>query len=70
MLPKLFILSLLLAGAMHAEFLRMEVFIRDMSRPSCTDTPISAFKKMRGVEHVDVNSRKAPFAWTSRLRIA
>src|SRR5437899_1914554 len=46
---------LLVSGFAHAEFLRIEVFIRDMNCPSCTDTLVSAFKRMRGVEKVDVD---------------
>src|SRR6266404_2974988 len=57
-MPKVLLLLLFAAGAMRAEFLRMEVFIRDMNCPSCTDTLVAAFKKMRGVEHVEVDFKE------------
>src|SRR5258708_23258464 len=52
------LLFLLTAGAMHAEFLRIQVFIRDMSCPSCTETLNSAIKRMRGVEQVNVDFKE------------
>ena len=48
-------LLLLFAAAMtmNAEFLRMEVFMKDMNCPSCSE----AFEKMRGVTHVEVSMK-------------
>ena len=43
--------ALLAAGAVHAEFLHVEVFIRDMSCEACTQTLVASFQKMKGVEH-------------------
>lgn len=43
------------ACSMRAEFLHIEVSMRDMNCPSCSDSLGKAFEKMRGVKHVDVN---------------
>ena len=42
MIPKIVLLSLLASGAVEAEFLHIEVFIRDMTCPSCTETLVAA----------------------------
>jgi copper chaperone CopZ len=38
----------------RAEFLRVEVHMKDMDCASCSDSLGKAFEKMRGVKHVDV----------------
>jgi copper chaperone CopZ len=63
---KILLFLLLASGLAHAEFLRIEVFIRDMNCPSCTETLVGAFKRMRGVEKVDVDFK----AGTVRLELA
>jgi copper chaperone CopZ len=52
-------LLLLFAAAMtmNAEFLRMEVFMKDMNCPSCSESLAKAFEKMRGVTHVEVSMK-------------
>lgn len=57
-MPRILLLLALASGTMRAEFLRIEVFIRDMSCPSCTDTLMAAFRRMRGVERVEVNFKE------------
>ena len=54
---KLLLLLMALATA-RAEFLRIEVFMRDMNCPSCSESLGKAFEKMRGVQHVDVSMDK------------
>ena len=52
---------LLLAGmavAARGQFLQIEVFMRDMNCPSCTETLTGAFKKMRGVDKVETSMEK------------
>ncbi len=39
----------------HAEFLRIEVFMKDMNCPSCSESLSKTFEKLRGVKHVDVS---------------
>lgn len=58
MFPKILFLLILASGAIQAEFLRIEVFIRDMTCPSCTDSLVAAFKRMRGVDHVEVDFKE------------
>jgi copper chaperone CopZ len=48
------LLLLLIAITAHAEFLRMEVLMKDMNCPSCSESLAKAFEKMRGVQHVEV----------------
>src|ERR1035437_7280706 len=55
---KLLLLLMALATA-RAEFLRIEVFMRDMNCPSCSESLGKAFEKMRGVQHVDVSMDKS-----------
>jgi copper chaperone CopZ len=55
MAMKFLIAMLLVAGAARAEFLHMEVFIRDMNCQPCTESLAAAFKRMRGVDNVDVD---------------
>jgi copper chaperone CopZ len=53
-------LLLMLAAActMQAEFLRIEVFMKDMDCLSCSDSLGKAFERMRGVKHVEVNAKE------------
>jgi copper chaperone CopZ len=54
---KLLLMLMALATA-RAEFLQIEVFMKDMNCASCADSLGKAFEKMRGVQHVDVNMDK------------
>src|SRR5258708_5311077 len=56
----------LLPANARAEFLRMEVFIRDMSCEPCSTSLEGAFKKMRGVDKAEVDFK----AGTVRLTLA
>ena len=47
---------LLLTVAARGEFLQIEVFMRDMNCPSCTDSLAAAFKRLRGVDKVEVDT--------------
>jgi copper chaperone CopZ len=51
------LLLLLIAITAHAEFLRMEVLMKDMNCPSCSESLGKAFEKMRGVQHVEVGMK-------------
>jgi copper chaperone CopZ len=54
MLPKLMLM--LIAGlTAHAEFLRVEVRMKDMDCASCSTSLGKAFEKLRGVNHVDLS---------------
>ena len=59
---RILLVLLLGATAMRAEFLHIEVFITDMNCESCTDTLANAFKKMRGVDHVDIDFKAGTVA--------
>lgn len=50
---------LIAACTAHAEFLRIEVAMKDMNCASCSDSLGKAFEKMRGVKHVDVSQEHA-----------
>jgi copper chaperone CopZ len=54
---KLLLLLMTLATA-RAEFLRIEVSMKDMNCASCSDSLAKAFEKIRGVQHVDVSMEK------------
>jgi copper chaperone CopZ len=43
----------------RAEFLRVEVFIRDMNCESCSSTLAASFQRMRGVEKAEVDFKAA-----------
>jgi copper chaperone CopZ len=58
--------SALLASTLHAEFLRMEVVIRDMDCQPCSESLAAAFQRMRGVEKADVDFKTG----TVRLTLA
>jgi copper chaperone CopZ len=53
MLPKL-LLTLIGACTAHAEFLRVEVYMKDMNCQSCSESLGKAFERLRGVKHVEV----------------
>jgi len=59
---KLLILFALGAGGIRAEFLHIEVLIRDMNCEPCTDSLAGAFKKMRGVDAVNVDFKAGTVA--------
>ena len=54
MLPRLLLL-VFAAWTARAEFLRVEVFMKDMNCPSCSESLGKAFERVRGVKHVDVS---------------
>jgi copper chaperone CopZ len=54
---KLLLMLMALATA-RAEFLRIEVSMKDMNCASCSDSLGKAFEKLRGVQHVDVSMEK------------
>lgn len=54
---KLLLLLTVLATA-RAEFLRIEVLMKDMNCASCSDSLGKAFEKIRGVQHVDISMEK------------
>jgi copper chaperone CopZ len=58
---KLLLMLFILSGA-HAEFLRIEVSMKDMNCASCSDSLGKAFEKMRGVRNVDVRMEKGSVA--------
>ena len=45
----------LFALTAHAEFLRVEVHMKDMDCASCSVSLEKAFEKLRGVKHVDLS---------------
>lgn len=51
---KLFLL-LLASGSVRAEFLKIQVTVRDMNCESCSASLESIFKRMRGVENVQID---------------
>jgi copper chaperone CopZ len=54
MFPRLALL-LTFACATRAEFLRVEVFMKDMQCQSCSESLGKTFERLRGVKHVDVS---------------
>jgi copper chaperone CopZ len=46
---------LTVACVARAEFLHIEVFMKDMNCPSCSESLGKAFEKVRGVKHVAVS---------------
>jgi copper chaperone CopZ len=52
------LLLLTVLGTARAEFLRIEVSMKDMNCASCSDSLGKAFEKIRGVQHVDVSMEK------------
>jgi len=61
MIPKL-VLALAAACTLDAEFLHIEVAMKDMDCPSCSDSLGKAFEKIRGVKHVDLNVNEGTVA--------
>jgi copper chaperone CopZ len=55
-----------LASTARAEFLRMEVVIRDMDCQPCSESLAAVFQRMRGVEKADVDFKSG----TVRLTLA
>jgi copper chaperone CopZ len=56
------LLMLFILSSAHAEFLRIEVSMKDMNCASCSDSLGKAFEKMRGVRNVDVRIEKGSVA--------
>jgi copper chaperone CopZ len=48
----------LLASTVRAEFLHIEVSMKDMNCASCSDSLGKAFERIRGVQHVDLSMEK------------
>ncbi|SRR5258706_1469964 len=55
---RVFLLAAGLAVAARGQFVQIEVFMRDMNCPSCTETLTASLKKLRGVEKVEANTEK------------
>ena len=55
---RLILMLIVSCMTMRSEFLRIEVFMKDMNCPSCSESLGKAFEKMRGVRHVDVSMDK------------
>lgn len=60
------LLMLMALSTARAEFLRIEVSMKDMNCASCADSLGKAFEKMRGVQRVDVSMEKG----TATLELA
>jgi copper chaperone CopZ len=61
-MSKVPLLLAITAGLMRGEFLRVEVFMRDMSCESCSESLGSALKRLRGVENVTVDFKAGTVA--------
>src|SRR5271168_491621 len=61
-MPKLPVVMLIAAGLLRGEFLRVEVFMRDMSCESCSESLGSALKRLRGVENATVDFKAGTVA--------
>jgi copper chaperone CopZ len=59
---KILLLLAVIGGTLRAEFLHVEVFIRDMNCEPCSDNLSAAFKKMRGVDRVNVDFKAGTVA--------
>jgi len=55
---RLILMLIVSCMTMRSEFLRIEVFMKDMNCPSCSESLGKAFEKMRGVRHVDISMDK------------
>lgn len=53
------ILLLICACGLRAEFLHIQVSVRDMTCESCSESLGSILKRMRGVENVDIDYKAA-----------
>jgi copper chaperone CopZ len=56
------VLLLTIAFTARAEFLRVEVFMKDMNCQSCSESLGKAFERLRGVKHVEVNFKDGTVA--------
>jgi copper chaperone CopZ len=56
------LLMLIALSTARAEFLRIEVFMKDMDCLSCSDSLGRTFERMRGVKHVEVSTEKGSVA--------
>jgi copper chaperone CopZ len=56
------LLMLIALSTARAEFLRIEVSMKDMDCLSCSDSLGRTFEKMRGVKHVEVSTEKGSVA--------
>src|SRR6202043_651201 len=56
------LLMLMALTTARAEFLRIEVSMKDMNCASCSESLGKAFEKMRGVQHVEVAIEKGTVA--------
>jgi|SRR5580692_7020744 copper chaperone CopZ len=54
MLPRLLLITIAACTA-RAEFLHVEVYMKDMNCPSCSESLGKAFERLRGVKHVQVS---------------
>jgi copper chaperone CopZ len=61
-MSKVPMVMLVAAGLMRGEFLRVEVFMRDMSCESCSESLGSALKRLRGVENATVDLKAGTVA--------
>jgi copper chaperone CopZ len=56
------LLMLMALSTARAEFLHIEISMKDMNCASCADSLGKALEKMRGVQHVDVSMDKGTVA--------
>ena len=54
MFPRI-VFALAAVCSLRAEFLHIEVSMKDMNCPSCSGSMGKAFERIRGIKHVDVN---------------
>ena len=61
MFPRLVLLAIAACTA-HAEFLHIEVYMKDMNCPSCSESLGKAFERLHGVKHVNVSMNEGTVA--------
>jgi len=61
MFPRLLLLAMAACTA-RAEFLHIEVYMKDMNCPSCSESLGKAFERLRGVKHVEVSMNEGTVA--------
>jgi copper chaperone CopZ len=61
-MSRVLIVMVVAAGWMRGEFLRVEVFMRDMSCESCSESLGSSLKRLRGVENATVDFKAGTVA--------
>ena len=61
MFPRLLLLAIAACMA-QAEFLHVEVYMKDMNCPSCSESLGKAFERLRGVKHVEVSMNEGTVA--------